>query len=211
MDYVEGETLSEYNKIIPQTLADLTIKLHKIDPEPLRKQFKSSGLKEEYFTALWTYEKYLHSNKIEWLNQSLKWLKENKPKSDDAVIHDDLHHLNVMISDGAVSGVLDWSGLIDDRLRDVGSTLVLYNLMAPSVWSYRRSEFRRMAKLFLDQYSSKFSVDPWKLEYYEAVRCFRVMVDYEIGFELVHSSGMHKATCERFKEITEISDLNEPW
>lgn len=211
MDYVEGETLSQYNKNVPQTLADLTIKLHKINPEPLGKRFLSSGIKEEHFTGLWTYEKFLSINKVEWLNSSLEWVKENKPTLDYAVIHDDLHALNVMMSDGAVSGVLDWAGLIDDRLRDVGSTLVLYNVMAPCVWPNRRSEFRGWTKLFLDLYSSMFTVDPWKLEYYEAVRCFRVMVDYEIGFELVLSTGMHVGACERFKEITGIQNLNEPW
>jgi hypothetical protein len=53
-------------------------------------------------------------------------------------------------------------------------------------------------------------IDPWKLEYFEAVRCFSVLVDFMSGFENVRTSGMHKATYKQFKEITEIS-LNKPW
>ena len=65
-------------------------------------------------------------------------------------------------------------------------------------------------KEFLGLYSSVFPVDAWKLGYFEAVRCFRVMVGYEISFEMVHESGMYKTCYDRFKEVSEL-ELNKPW
>ena len=135
---------------------------------------------------------------------------DNKPPRDFAVIHDDLHANNIQYKDGRVSGVLDWSGVIDDRLRDVGSTVVLYHFMAPCNFPDMREEFRRRMKEFLGLYSSVFPVDSWKLGYFEAVRCFRVMVSYEISFEMVHESGMYKTCYDRFKEVSEL-ELNKPW
>ena len=118
--------------------------------------------------------------------------------------------MNVLIDNGKVSGVIDWAGLIDDRLRDVGSTVVLFSVMAPCNNPGMRDVYRDRAEMFLERYSSVFSVDLWKLEYFEAVRCFRVMVGYEFGLEGPIKVGMHKATHKRFSEITDVN-LNIPW
>lgn len=210
MDFIEGERLGRHGTIVASSLAKYMIKLHQIDPEPLRKRFKSSGIPDEQVTGLSKSIDFLESRNIKWLDPAIEWLMDNEPVQDFAVIHDDLHANNIQFKDGRISGILDWSGLIDDRLRDVGSTLVLYHLMAPCNFPDMRDEFRRRMKDFLGLYSSVFPVDSWKLGYYEAVRCFRVMVGYEIGFERVRVSGMYKPCYSRFKEVTGL-ELNKPW
>ena len=211
MDYVPGEMLGRYNKNVHQTLAELSIKLHKIDPEPLRQSLQTAGIEEKYFTGLTEREQYIYDNEIGWLLPGLEWIHDNKPRSNLAVVHGDIHANNIIIDNGSVSGVLDWAGLIDDNIRDVASTKILYTVMAPSSMPHRRDEFRVRAEKFLELYSSSCVVDPWKLEYYEAVRCFSVLVDYESGFENVRSSGMHIASFQRFREITGIHNLSQPW
>jgi aminoglycoside phosphotransferase (APT) family kinase protein len=210
MDYIEGETLSKHGHKVASTLAEYMIKLHQIDPKPLQKRFKSAGIPEKQVTGLGNHIEFLESKNVKWLDPAIEWLLDNEPVKDKAVIHDDLHAVNVQFKDGRVSGVLDWSGIIDDRLRDVGSTLVIYNLMAPSIFPDRREEFKGFTKEFLGVYSSVFPVDSWRLGYFEAVRCFRVMVDYEIGFERVRVSGMYKPCYDRFKEVSGL-ELNTPW
>jgi aminoglycoside phosphotransferase (APT) family kinase protein len=125
MDYVSGEMLGRYNKNVPQTLAELSIKLHKIDPELLIIKLRAAGINEKYFTGLTEREQYIPDNEIEWLLPGLEWIKENKPKSNLAVVPGDIHANNIVIENGEVSGVLDWAGLIDDNIRDVGSTVIL--------------------------------------------------------------------------------------
>ena len=210
MDYIEGETLSKHGHNVASTLAEYMIKLHQIDPKPLHKRFKSAGIPEKHVTGLNNYIEFLEPKNVKWLAPAIEWLSDKEPVQDYAVIHDDLHAENVQIKDGRVSGVLDWSGIIDDRFRDVGSRLVLYNLMAPSIFPDMREEFKERMKEFLDVYSSVFPLDSWRLGYFEAVRCFRVMVDYEIGFERVHVSGMYKPCYDRFKEVSGL-ELNTPW
>jgi len=188
MDYIEGERLGRHGPKVASSLAKYLILLHQIDPEPLRKRFKAVGIPEKQYTGVSTSIEFLESKNRAWLDPAIEWLMDNEPEQDFAVIHDDLHANNMQYYDGRVSGVLDWSGLIDDRLRDVGSTVVLYHYMAPCTMPELRDEFRRRMKEFLGLYSSVFPVDSWKLGYYEALRCFRVMVGYEIG-RVSFSSG----------------------
>ena len=211
MDFVQGELLWSLNKNVAQIMAELSLELHKIDPKPLRQKLLSAGIVEKHFTGLTERERYIYDEEISWLMPGLEWIHDNKPEPNYAIVHGDLHGKNIMMDNGRVSGVIDWAGLIEDNLRDVGSTMILYTVMAPSVSPNRRDEFRVIADEFLETYSSVCSVDPWKLEYFEAVRCFSLFVDYEYGFELVLTSGMHRVGGKRFKEITGINDLKEPW
>jgi aminoglycoside phosphotransferase (APT) family kinase protein len=210
MDFIHGDSLAIHENKVASTLAEYMIKLHQIDPEPLQKRFKTAGIPEKNISGLGTLIEFLESRNIKWLDPAIEWLMDNEPNREFSIVHDDLHAGNVKFKDGQVSGVLDWSGIIDDRLRDVGSTLVLYHELIPCVYPDRREEFRIRMKDFLRKYSDVYTVDPWKLEYYEAVRCFRVMVGFEIGFEMVLESGMHKVCYNRFAKVTGLK-LDKPW
>ena len=120
MDFIKGEKLAKHGHKVASTLAEYMIKLHKIDPEPLRKHFKAAGIHEKHVSGLGTLIEFLESKKVKWLDPAIDWLMDNEPDRESAVVHDDLHAGNVQFKDGQVSGVLDWSGIIDDRLRDVG-------------------------------------------------------------------------------------------
>jgi aminoglycoside phosphotransferase (APT) family kinase protein len=205
MDFVHGETLGEYNKNVAETLTEVTHQLHQINPEPLRQSLISVGLEERYVSGVGWREDYILSNNVEWIKPALEWIKENRPKPENAICHGDLHANNILMENGKVSGILDWAGLIDDPCRDLGSTLILYSLMAPCITPERADEFISRSKRFLDLYSQKRNIDPWKLEYYQAMRCLWVMVGYELGYPVVRSTGMiHKIT-ERFTEITDAN------
>lgn len=212
MNYVPGELLGQYERNVPQTMAELSLNLHRIDSESLRKTLLSKGIEEKYFTGLGEREDYVQSKNIEWLMPGLDWIHENKPQTENVICPGDLHANNIKMENGEVSGVLDWAGLIDDPCRDIGSILILYTVMAPCNMPNRRSELKTRVMTYLDLYLAERWLDSWKLEYYQAVRCFCVMVDYEYGFQRVLSSRMHIACLERFKEITGIElKLEEPF
>jgi aminoglycoside phosphotransferase (APT) family kinase protein len=202
MDYVKGETLGKCNKNVAETLAELTFKLQQIDPEPLRQNLFSAGIEERYISGVGWREDYILSNNVEWIMPALEWINENRPKPDYVICHGDLHAGNILVENGEVSGVLDWSGLIDDPCLDLGSNVIMYSLMMPCITPERSDEFISRSRRFLDLYSQKRYVDPWKLEYYQAMRCLWVMVGYELGYPVVRSTGMIYKAVERFMEIT---------
>ena len=204
MDYVKGETLGKYNKNVAETLAELTYNLQLIDPEPLHQYLLSAGIEERYISGVGWREDYINSNNLEWIKPALEWIKENRPKPEYVICHGDLHANNIHMENGKVSGVIDWSGLIDDPCLDLGSNVIMYTLMAPSITPERADEFISRSKRFLDLYSQKRYVDSWKLEYYQAMRCLWVMVGYELGYPVVRSTGMAHKAIERFTEITGV-------
>lgn len=114
MDYIKGDQLTGYSDKAAPTIAEYMIRLHKIDPEPLRNRFKSASIEVKHTTGLETLVEFLESKQVTWLDPAIEWLQDNKPPSDSAVVHDDLHAMNILMHDGKVSGVIDWSGLIDD-------------------------------------------------------------------------------------------------
>jgi aminoglycoside phosphotransferase (APT) family kinase protein len=202
MEYIPGTTLGQYNEKVGETLAEITYELQLIDPEPLCQNLLSTGIEEQYLSGVGWREDYILSNNLDWIKPALDWIKENRPEPEYVICHGDLHANNVLMENGKVSGVLDWAALIDDICRDLGSTTMLYSLMAPCIMPERADEFISRSKRFLDLYSQKRFIDPWKLEYYQALRCLWVMVSYEMGFPVVRDSGMIHRVIERFKEIT---------
>lgn len=205
MDYIQGETLhnhgKDYAKILAQTAADL----HKVDPKPLQNLFKSEDISENLYTGFHEREQYVKDYNLDWLNPAIQWLKENKPSSNLGICHGDLHEHNIMLEDGKVSGVIDWSHFsFDDPCRDVGSTLTLYKVVIPC---YRSEEEGRRLKermdKFLEYYCKFRELDLDNLEYYEALRCFGELT--EIGrIEVQRKWGVFDAAASRFTEISSI-------
>lgn len=208
MDFIPGTTLLKYNRDVPKIMAETHLDLHQIDPRPLRNRLLSAGWEESSFTGLSWRESYIHDNDVNWLKPALKWIKDNKPEITHAICHGDFHSLNIMIDEGKVSGVLDWSMFrIEDPYFDIATTIILMSILGPIVLPQYGDAFKETSDKYLDFYQEKSPVDSAKLEYYQAFRCLMVMVEYEIGMGVWHTPGILEAVIERFKNITGIEPI----
>ena len=87
--------------------------------------------------------------------------------------HGDFHPGNVMVDDGAVSGVIDWPGAsFADAEHDVSVTLVLVGMVAGGVFPEARNMLQGFRSAYLEAYEQWRALDHGLLEYYEVMRAF---------------------------------------
>ena len=209
MDFVPGTTLYEYKTDVPRKMAETQLDLHRIDSRPLHKLLLSAGWEESSFTGLSWRESYIHDNDLNWLKPALKWIKDNKPESKPAICHGDFHPLNILIDEGKVSGVLDWSlNRLEDPCFDIATTIINMSINGPIIAPQFGDVFNeKVSDEYLDYYQEENPVDPVKLEYYEAFKCLMTMVEYDVSVNVWHTPGVLEAVINCFKIITVIEPL----
>jgi aminoglycoside phosphotransferase (APT) family kinase protein len=161
---------------VPVVLGQTMAALHALESKPVAEALGRAGVRqEEIFQGLAERTALLPDGGFA---QGLAWLRENKPEAAQvAICHGDFHPFNLMLADGRVSAVLDWTqALLAEPAFDVAYTsqlLALWPLELPGVprplgriigrlaaWRFRRAYGRRLENL------------PW----YEALHAFRVLV-----------------------------------
>jgi hypothetical protein len=114
------------------------------------------------------------------LERGLGWLRAHRPAEPRwlAICHGDLTPSNILVEDGRVSGVLDWSGVsIADPALDLGATLTriatvplqVPGLIAPLLNLCRR-EF---AAAYVRAYSRALPIDRAAIRYYRVFSCMQ--------------------------------------
>jgi aminoglycoside phosphotransferase (APT) family kinase protein len=115
-----------------------------------------------------------------------------------AVIHGDFHPLNILVVEGKVSCVLDWSGfLLADPAYDVAITLVLGTVAAPSEWL-------GLIKRYYECYQEESPVDPERVGYYRAFRCLWALYEGVEGHSGWSRPEVMRRLSEHFKKITGV-------
>ena len=181
MDFLSGMPLvSLPMETVPQLLGKTHAALHKIDPKPLIKSLVEQGIDESALLLSnrfdWLKEK---AGKFLWLSEPIDWLIENRPPEPEklAVCHGDFHPLNILVQDGAVTGVLDWGGfIIADPALDIATTIALTTIpfkhIAPTLGlDFSGVDFDVVADLYLDAYRTENDFDKSHLAYYRVRRC----------------------------------------
>jgi aminoglycoside phosphotransferase (APT) family kinase protein len=171
---------------LPAILAQEQARLHSLDAQVLTQALEAAGMSAHGVpTAGATRDQPLDriGERIESLNlaglqSGFQWLVENHPSEPEekVICHGDFHPLNVLIKDGRVSGVVDWSNtVVDDAALDVANTRVLLGLAPlemPPVIDFLASRLRPLLiGRYTDAYSKVRSLDRDRLGYYEALRC----------------------------------------
>jgi aminoglycoside phosphotransferase (APT) family kinase protein len=171
MEFLYGHPMTEEpGEVIPRLLAEAHIGLHRIDVGPVKEAIKAAGIEEKYVSFKWRttwLRNMIETSGHEWLSNGLVWIVENLPPEPErlAVIHGDFHPLNILVDDGEVSGVLDWSGfLLADPAYDVAITMVLGTIAAPSEWL-------EMVSRYYEFYQQESPIDAERVGYYQAFRC----------------------------------------
>lgn len=120
------------------------------------------------------------------LEPAMDWLLAHRPAEPARLVicHGDFHPGNILVSAGAIAGVLDWpNAVVGDPAYDVAATKALLELtpvevlgvpaaVRPLIDVARRLLLRR----YLAGYRRRRSFDPSTLEYYEAVACMRGLI-----------------------------------
>ena len=211
MDFMRGESMWESVPInkIPELLAEAQVKLHKIDPASIIEGLKSSSIPREWYDGTVYIDTWITSNNMSWLKPGLKWVYDNEPSErSSAVVHCDFHPNNILVDDGEISAVLDWtSGRIGEPEKDVASTRNVLRAFRP----FFRPDVDWVS--FTDDYLASYlrrsrvdleRVDMGKVEFYEALHSLRVLELVEAGFTR-DLPGVRDRLLVRFREVTGLS------
>jgi aminoglycoside phosphotransferase (APT) family kinase protein len=95
------------------------------------------------------------------------WLVENRPPETvrETVCHGDFHPLNILVREGAVSGVLDWANFaVGDPAADVAFTMMALAVVGRHV--FEAPDADEVAARYLASYRANRSIDSDRLRYH---------------------------------------------
>jgi aminoglycoside phosphotransferase (APT) family kinase protein len=185
MDHLPGQPLlAAPPETLPGLLGRTHAELHDIDPAPLISTLNDRGFAERDYRLTgrfdWLRRK---AEQLPWIRPGVTWLLENRPCEPEqlTICHGDFHPLNILYSEGKVTGVLDWPGFaIADPAFDVACSLVLMTTaarhIAASIEGLASVDWDRAADLYLASYRTHRSLDGTHLDYYRVRRCVAALI-----------------------------------
>lgn len=171
---------------LPELLAQAHARLHSVDGAVLRTAIEESGLPLEALAAsdLRQLAARIESASLDGLRPGVEWLAGHEPvqAGSPVVCHGDFHPLNVLIDNGEVSGVIDWTYVrLANAAYDVGATIALFGqgpIDLPGVLQPPADRFRRwVIGRYYRAYQRLRKLDEGAVRYYEALRCIGFLVE----------------------------------
>jgi len=177
--------------VYPRVLAQYQAQLHALDPGPLLRAIEAeelptagpseAGISRRSATLDGQLEQLAHRIErlsLEQFRPALQWLLDNRP-SDPArpvICHGDFHPINILMAEGAVTGVIDWSmTTVADAAFDVGNTRVLLAIAPMELPAVLDSILAPLRRVLVRRYSQAYlrqrPVDVDNVRYFEALRC----------------------------------------
>jgi len=201
MDFMTGQPLvNEPEAQIPSLLAKAHLHLHSIDATVVEKELRKAGISKMHVSFgprfNWVKEQ-IENGGHEWLAPALDWIVEHRPKEPErlALLHGDFHPLNILVWEGRVSGVLDWSTfLIGDPAMDIAITRFLRMVAFPYYLDH--IDWSRLIGLYSEHYLGERSVDSERIGYFEVYRNFMSLLEGIMG----HRGWGHPDTMVRLSK-----------
>ena len=160
--------LSAPLETVPDRLGEAHAALHRLDPAPVADSLRERG---------WEASRHRLERTLEalraWIGRSPRfgpitdWLVENRPPEPEplSICHGDFHPLNVLIEEGEISGVLDWSDFaLADPAMDVAGTMMATALHGRHIFSLPGAD--RAAERYLASYRTHRPFFARHLDYY---------------------------------------------
>jgi aminoglycoside phosphotransferase (APT) family kinase protein len=196
---------------VPDMLAKAHLHLHSIDVESVCKSLDVAGIRQDRYSIedrlSWLVDR-IESPGFEWLQPGLRWIVANRPENPDRLVvcHGDFHGNNILIQEGEVSGVLDWSGfLVGDPAYDIGIIKVLGTVVAPSLFSeVPEAYWVQFFNRYYDSYQRECPLDPVRVEYYEVFRCLRALLEGAEGHAAFCHPEIMRRLSDHFEKITSV-------
>jgi len=127
-------------------------------------------------------QEHIAAAKLVGLEPGLAWLVAQRPPATPPVIcHGDLHPLNILVKDGKLSGVVDWSNVtIADPALDVGTSLAIAATVPfaapPPLRPLIRAAMRRLGRALLRADAHSRPPDSAALRYFQVYCCLRQLM-----------------------------------
>jgi aminoglycoside phosphotransferase (APT) family kinase protein len=207
MEFIEGETI---DPIIDPSVLVLTAKtqakLHLKDGRNISRKILAQGHSAESHSVdgrlKWVIEK---SKKYSGFDDVMKWLIDNRPDEPQVprIIHGDFHLMNLLVMDGEVAAILDWSGFtVGDPMYGLGWTKALF--IATGKPELPEDVFNNLVKLYAESYESIHPIDYDKVDYFVVYRLVRALFEGKEGQEIWTRSDIVQNIIMEIREMTEI-------
>jgi aminoglycoside phosphotransferase (APT) family kinase protein len=172
---------------LPGTLADVLVRLHQLDPDPVRQRLVATGASgaEGMDGVLSSLTAGADALGREDLSTAGRWLGAHRPPTEPIVVcHGDLHPFNVLTDGDGGLTVLDWSaGVLAPASYDLAFTSLV--LAEPPLLVPERLRpligraGRWLSRRFLDAYARGRGqpIDAGSLEWHQGVVCLRALTE----------------------------------
>jgi len=207
MDYVEGEAIDPGDDpsvlvLTAKTQAMLHLKEGKKISEKIIAQGHSAGSHNYEGRINWLVN---HAEEYPSISVAVKWLIENRPDEPEtpSVIHGDFHPMNLLVKDGEVNAILDWSGfMVGDPMYGLGWTKALF--IATGKSELPEDVFNQLVQSYIDAYESIHPIDYAKMDYYVVFRLVRALLEGKEGQEVWTRPYIVNNIVKEIKEMTGI-------
>ena len=172
---------------LPEMLASLQLRLHALDPDPLRRALSEAGFDPAGLTVqrdLDAAARDVERARLDGLRPVLDWLTRHRPAEPAAqvVCHGDFHPLNILVEAGRPQGVIDWVNVrFTDPAYDVGATTAILTngpLDLPAGLRTAAAVGRRLlVAAYRRTYLRERPLERDRLRYYEALRTFGFLLE----------------------------------
>lgn len=139
------------------------------------------------------------------LHEVVQWLIDNRPQEPETpmIIHGDFHPMNLLVKDGEVNAILDWSGfMVGDPMYGLGWTKALF--IATAKHETPPDVFNQLLEMYTEAYESINPVDHDKVDYYVVFRLVRALVEGKEGQETWTRPDIVNNIVNEIKEMTGI-------
>jgi len=160
---------------MPRQTAEVQLALHRLDPTPLVDSFGELATVER----CWSYiASPTDDDRSHPLSPGVDWLKRNvpEPRSPLVLCHGDSWGGNLLVDDGEVTGLIDWTvATVAEPALDVAFLTTALSLapvaMPRPIQRVAQRVGRRLAAAYRSVYQAGSDADLSSMPYYEALRC----------------------------------------
>jgi aminoglycoside phosphotransferase (APT) family kinase protein len=170
-------------------LVEHQLRLHALDPEPVLRAIEREGVNRALATFdgyLDQFERRLTGASLAGLAPTMTWLRARRPRPDQppVICHGDFHPQNILVQNGAVTGVVDWpNAVVAEPVFDVAATRVILRFV-PVTLATMSAPMRVVARMarpvlaarYLAGYRRRRHLDSDRLAYYEVASCMRSLL-----------------------------------
>src|SRR5262245_4775347 len=209
---------------VASAMVEMQTRLHALDAEVLLQALDREGqasslaggpaISREAVTFdghLARLERRIARGSLRSLEQAMAWLLEHRPTGEHrhVICHGDFHPQNILMTDGRVTGVIDWPNtVVADPAFDVASTRVLLGLVPVKLLGVPaplRGLVEIARRIIVPRsvrgYQRRRPLDAARLTYHEALACMRGLVrTAEARLAPIGESGLNPLDASVFGE-----------